>query len=142
MEINYQQQEIDEIAKELLNRFDSKTILFYGEMGSGKTTLIRSLVKLLGSIDDVSSPTFSLVNEYQTEMGNSIFHFDLYRLKDAEELMNFGFEDYFVGDPWVFIEWPEIGFDQLPNNYNQIEIKRINKNSRSLKLSQKLEINL
>ena len=137
MKINYQQHEIDTIAKTLKERFDSRIILFYGEMGSGKTTLIRSLVKALGSADEVSSPTFSIVNEYRTADGQPIYHFDLYRLKDEEELMNLGIEDYFYGNPWVLMEWPEIALDQIPNNYDIIELKQLNDVSRSLKLSHK-----
>lgn len=137
MKINYQQHEIDTIAKILKERFDSRIILFYGEMGSGKTTLIRSLVKALGSADEVSSPTFSIVNEYRTADGQPIYHFDLYRLKDEEELMNLGIEDYFYGNPWVLMEWPEIALDQIPNNYDIIELKQLNDVSRSLKLSHK-----
>ena len=141
MEISYDLTKIDRIADRLIEEFDSKIILFYGEMGSGKTTLIRSLVKSLGCQDDVSSPTFSIVNEYQLETGNTLFQFDFYRIKDDEELMNLGFEDYFNTDSWVFIEWPELALDQIPETYNSVTLN-IEPNSRTLKLSQKTKNNL
>ena len=76
-------------------------------MGVGKTTLIKALVKALGSNDDVSSPTFSIVNEYKLNE-QKIFHFDLYRINDLEEAYNFGIEDYLDSDNWIIIEWPDI----------------------------------
>lgn len=134
-EVTYQIDSIDTIAKELISNFSSKTVLFYGDMGVGKTTLIKALVKALGSEDEVSSPTFSIVNEYVIENGR-LFHFDLYRINDEEEALNFGFEDYLYTPNWVFIEWPDNARDLLPEDYNRIDITTIDKTSRSLKLSQ------
>jgi len=95
--------EIWEICK------DQKCFLFFGEMGVGKTTLITSLCKYLGVESNISSPTYSIVNEYVTKSGQKIHHFDLYRLKLVEELMDIGFEEYLDQDAIVFIEWPELG---------------------------------
>ncbi|OUS02971.1 tRNA (adenosine(37)-N6)-threonylcarbamoyltransferase complex ATPase subunit type 1 TsaE [Flavobacteriales bacterium 33_180_T64] len=135
MEITYQIEDIASVARQILERVSSKTLLFYGDMGVGKTTLIKSLVKAIGSHDDVSSPTFSIVNEYATKAA-SIYHFDLYRIQDEEEALNFGFEDYLYTSNWVFIEWPENAKNLLPEDANSIEIFHKNTTSRSLKLSQ------
>ena len=135
LELDYQLEDIDIVAKQILNHTTSKTLLFYGDMGAGKTTLIKSLVKLLGSNDDVSSPTFSIVNEYRSKK-DSIFHFDLYRIDDEEEALNFGFEDYLNPMNWVFIEWPQHAKNLLPEDSNVVEISYKNKTSRILKLSQ------
>ncbi len=83
--------------------------LISGDMGAGKTTLVKLICQKLGVDESVSSPTFSLVNEYQTTSGNLVYHFDLYRLKDEEELFDLGFEEYLDRGAYVFIEWPEIG---------------------------------
>jgi len=140
LELDYQIEEIETVAKQVLDHISSKTVLFFGEMGAGKTTLIKSLVKLLGSDDDVNSPTFSIVNDYRIKNG-SIYHFDLYRINDEEEVLNFGFEDYLYTPNWVFIEWPQIAQNLISEDINTIEISHKNKISRSLKLSQKLNIN-
>nr|WP_321226071.1 tRNA (adenosine(37)-N6)-threonylcarbamoyltransferase complex ATPase subunit type 1 TsaE [uncultured Psychroserpens sp.] len=140
LELDYQIEGIETVAKQILNHVSSKTILFYGEMGAGKTTLIKSLVKLLGSDDDVSSPTFSIVNDYESKDG-SIHHFDLYRISDEEEALNFGFEDYLNTSHWVFIEWPQNVQNLIPEDANIIEISYKNKTERILKLSQNHNIN-
>lgn len=96
------------VAKELLSAFnDQRIFLFDAEMGSGKTTFIKELCKQLGSTDNFSSPTYSIVNEYHAGIV-SIFHFDLYRLKNSTELMDIGFHDYLKPNAYVFIEWPEL----------------------------------
>ena len=134
LEIEYQIKDIETIANRILEFSNSKILLFYGEMGAGKTTLIKTLVKLLGSNDEVSSPTFSIVNEY---LGKdcSIYHFDLFRMTNEEEILNFGFEDYLDNQHWVFIEWPEIALHLLMAEYNVITMSSINDNSRTLTLS-------
>jgi tRNA threonylcarbamoyladenosine biosynthesis protein TsaE len=140
LEIEYELEDIETVAKQILNHLSSKTILFYGDMGIGKTTLIKSLVKLIGSDDSVNSPTFSIVNDYKLK-DHCIYHFDLYRIKDQEEALNFGFEDYLYTSNWVFIEWPKYVLTLLPENTNTIDISYKNKTSRLLKLSQELNIN-
>ena len=125
--------DIKTVAEEVLKNLSSKVVLFYGEMGSGKTTLIKALVKALGSEDEVNSPTFSIVNEYALTQGK-IFHFDLYRIEDEEEAYNFGIEDYFESDAWLFIEWPQVIASIIPNPNHSIEIKNNSVTSRTLKL--------
>ena len=110
----YTLKELPKIALDLLEQFSNKILLFYGEMGVGKTTLIKELVKQLGSQDVVSSPTFSLVNEYHTVLGNSLYHFDFYRIDDEEEALDMGIEDYFYSDNWCLVEWPEKVKNLLP----------------------------
>jgi len=140
LELEYQIENIETVAKQILDQVSSKTVLFYGEIGAGKTTLIKSLVELLGSDDDVSSPTFSIVNDYKAS-NSSIYHFDLYRISDEEEALNFGFEDYLNTSNWMFIEWPQNVINLLPEDSNIIEISHKNKTSRSLKLSHRRNIN-
>ena len=106
MEVTYNLQDIDRTAKTVLAALSSKTLLFVGEMGSGKTTFIKALTKALGSFDQVSSPTFSIVNEYQTD-SDVIYHFDLYRIESEAELYQIGIEDYLASDGWKMIEWPD-----------------------------------
>lgn len=133
MEINYSLENVEDIANELIKNLKSKTLLFHGNMGVGKTTLIKSLVKQLGSNDEVSSPTFSIVNEY--ELGNDkIFHFDLFRIKNIEEVYNFGIEDYLDSEHWILIEWPELITTMLTTNFDEIFLKLDQKENRKLVL--------
>jgi tRNA threonylcarbamoyladenosine biosynthesis protein TsaE len=85
----------------------SRIFAFSGNMGAGKTTFIKALCKNLGAADNVSSPTFSLVNEYLAASGEKIFHFDFYRIKDISEAYDMGYEEYLYSGAWCFIEWPE-----------------------------------
>ncbi|WP_322969638.1 tRNA (adenosine(37)-N6)-threonylcarbamoyltransferase complex ATPase subunit type 1 TsaE [Faecalibacter sp. LW9] len=95
--------QIPEVAGEILKQLEYKLICFEGEMGAGKTTFIKEFVKLLGTDDDISSPTFSIVNEYDTEKGK-VYHFDFYRLNDEEEALDFGIEDYFYSNAYCLME--------------------------------------
>lgn len=127
--------EIDIVAKELLEFNHGKIFLFYGNMGVGKTTLIKSLAKVMGVVDTVSSPTFSLVNEYRTAENNPIFHFDFYRINKEEEALDMGVEEYFDSNAYCFIEWPEkiknlvpldavsVFLSELPNGKRSLIIK-------------------
>ncbi|MCJ7757717.1 MAG: tRNA (adenosine(37)-N6)-threonylcarbamoyltransferase complex ATPase subunit type 1 TsaE, partial [Gillisia sp.] len=124
--------EIDSIAKLLLSKVKSKTLLFYGEMGAGKTTLIKALIKALGSDDVVSSPTFSLVNEYHIDQGK-IYHFDFYRIEDETEVLDMGFEDYLDSDSWKLIEWPQKIENLLEADMQKVEVFIENNKSRKLK---------
>ncbi|QDO95013.1 tRNA (adenosine(37)-N6)-threonylcarbamoyltransferase complex ATPase subunit type 1 TsaE [Formosa sediminum] len=129
----FQLSELEHVAKDILENATSKTILFYGEMGSGKTTLIKTLVKTLGSNEDVSSPTFSIVNEYSVVDG-LVYHFDFYRLNDEEEAYNFGIEDYLESGAWLFIEWPDQVKNILANETcNRIYIESLDATTRALK---------
>ena len=134
MEIIFKLDDINTVSKNILENLKSKIILFYGEMGAGKTTLIKSLIKNLGSNDDVSSPTFSIVNEYEIE-NDTIYHFDLYRIKDIEEAYNFGIEDYLDSGHWIFIEWPEKIETLLPTDFNTIKIDLETETNRKLILN-------
>lgn len=133
MEIKYDLEEIEDVAKEIICHSKSKTLLFYGDMGVGKTTLIKTLVRVLGSEEITSSPTFSIVNEYLLD-NDGIYHFDLYRVKDVEELYNFGIEDYLETDYWKFIEWPEKIEPILYGSYNKIILRTEDNKKRTLNL--------
>lgn len=134
MEKIFDIQSIDEVAYELIKNTQTKTVLFYGEMGAGKTTLIRAIVKALGGSTEVSSPTFSIVNEYQVN-DDKVFHFDFYRIEDVTEVLDIGIEDYLYSGHWIFIEWPD-KIDEILPNPADISYIKINKDgSRSLKMS-------
>jgi len=133
MTLTYELSEIDSIVEQLLSEVTSKTLLFYGEMGAGKTTLIKALIKALGSADIVSSPTFSLVNEYHTNQGK-IYHFDFYRIEDETEALDMGFEDYLDSDSWKLIEWPQKIENLLEADMQKVEVFIEDENIRKLKL--------
>jgi tRNA threonylcarbamoyladenosine biosynthesis protein TsaE len=134
LEICYGINEVEQVARNLIKNTKTKTLLFYGNMGVGKTTLIKTIVKVLGSEDEVSSPTFSLVNEYKLHDGK-IYHFDLYRINDIEEAYNFGIEDYLDSEHWKLIEWPEKIEPLLDQDFDKIELILDKTNSRKLSLN-------
>ncbi|WP_229736641.1 tRNA (adenosine(37)-N6)-threonylcarbamoyltransferase complex ATPase subunit type 1 TsaE [Bizionia arctica] len=131
MNIDYSLNELPIVAKQLLENLKSKTILLYGDMGVGKTTLIKEFVKALGSLDEVSSPTYSIVNEYELK-DDKVFHFDLYRLKDLDEAYNIGIEDYLDSSNWIIIEWPELIEDLITDNYHCVYLSLKDKNTRHI----------
>lgn len=108
MEIIFELHEIESAAAEFLRAMQNfKIIAFSGELGAGKTTFIKQLCKILGVTEEVSSPTFSIIQEYFSLENGAIYHIDLYRIKDEVEALNAGVEDCFEGDHWCFVEWPE-----------------------------------
>lgn len=110
-------------AKHLLENTSGKKILaFYGQMGSGKTTIIKAVCNVLGADDIVSSPTFTLVNEYKTRKGDFLYHIDFYRIKKPEEVFDFGIEEYFSSGCYCFLEWPELINEILPPEAVRIKI--------------------
>ena len=115
--------ELPKVAKELILLLDkSKVVLFYGHMGAGKTTFINVLCKELGIVDDTSSPTFSIVNEYITSSNETIYHFDFYRLKTEMEAYDLGYEDYLYSGNLCLIEWPEKIASLLPDDVIEFHI--------------------
>lgn len=115
--------ELDSAAQKLINTLvDSKVWLFYGEMGAGKTTLIKAICKALNIEDQASSPTFSIVNEYASPQG-PVFHFDFYRIRSEQEALDLGYEEYFYSGHYCFVEWPERIPSLLPDDAAVIRIE-------------------
>lgn len=123
MEIIFSLDEINSVAKKIISEAPQKVLLFKGNMGAGKTTLIKALAYELGVISTTSSPTFSLVNEYQSTDNQLIYHFDMYRIKNEIEAVNIGIEDYLYSGSWCFIEWAEKIPNLIPENHSNINIE-------------------
>lgn len=136
MHQNYTLNQLSEIAKRIIETANGKILLFNGKMGAGKTTLIKEVVKQLGVEEVTSSPTFSLVNEYQTDKGETIYHFDFYRINSEEEVYDIGIEDYFYSDAWCFIEWGNKVENLLPLELININITIIDDNQRTIQIDQ------
>lgn len=117
MELNFTLEEIHTVAKKMLPIIDThRVIAFHGQMGAGKTTLIKAFCKAMGVQDVISSPTYSLINSYKTPNNTAIFHIDLYRIKDEEEAINAGIEDCLYSTHICLIEWPDKIENLLPEN--------------------------
>ncbi|MDB4028476.1 tRNA (adenosine(37)-N6)-threonylcarbamoyltransferase complex ATPase subunit type 1 TsaE [Flavobacteriaceae bacterium] len=121
MEITFSIDEITAVASKLMEQISSKTILFYGDMGVGKTTIIKELAKIIGVTENLSSPTFSIVNEYQAKEC-LLYHFDCYRLTNQDEALDIGIEDYLNSGHYTFIEWPQNIENLLPTNSDRINL--------------------
>lgn len=134
MNKNYSLENLPEIASEIITSVKNKTLLFYGEMGVGKTTLIKQICKQLSVLDNISSPTFSLVNEYQTSKEEKVFHFDFYRITDEEEALDMGIEDYLYNNDWCLIEWPQNVENLLPLESVEIHLSTLENGQRSIQL--------
>jgi len=110
---------------------EHRVIAFYGEMGTGKTTFIQAICKNLGVTDVINSPTFAIVNEYLSPNA-PIYHFDFYRIKKIDEVYDMGYEEYFYGDGYCFIEWPELVESLLPDDVLRVKIKELPDGRRSI----------
>lgn len=127
-------EQLDQVAQDILEQNPHKIILFNGEMGAGKTTLIKKLCEKLGVSDPTSSPTFSLVNEYYSSNKEYIYHFDCYRLKSEIEALDMGIDEYLYSGNWCFIEWAEKIPNLIPDDHSVITIEVLENGTRQLTL--------
>ena len=127
--------ELNSIAEQLLKAHqEARIFAFYGKMGAGKTTFIKSICEQLKVIDTAISPSFGIINEYKTSTELPAYHFDFYRIKSITEFLDLGCEEYFYSGAFCFIEWPEIALPLLPDNYCSISIKTEKDNTRRISL--------
>lgn len=138
IEFTYHLNDINAIAQKILKCLYTKTILLNGDMGAGKTTFVNALLQIMGSNDDATSPTFSIVNEYSLP-DDKIYHFDFYRIESIEEAYNFGIEDYLSSNHWIFMEWAERIEELIPENTQTITITDLQDNKRSISLTLDIE---
>ncbi len=124
--------EIGDAAKQFIAAMgDSRVFAFYGKMGAGKTTFVKAVCEALGVVDVITSPTFAIVNEYESETtGESIYHFDFYRIKKLEEVYDMGYEDYFYSGNLCFLEWPELIEELLPEDACKVTIEETENGAR------------
>ncbi len=134
MNIVFSLDQIQKVAEQILAQNPKKIILFNGEMGVGKTTLIKQLCKSLGVQDATSSPTFSLVNEYYTNSNEIVYHFDFYRLNRETEALDMGVDDYLYSGNWCFIEWSEKIANLIPEEHSTVTIELSEDGKRKLEL--------
>lgn len=126
-------EDIDQAAIEFVKSMGDNTVFaFRGEMGAGKTTFIKAICEKLGVSDTINSPTFAIVNEYRSDSGELIYHFDFYRINKVEEAFDFGYEDYFYSGSLCFIEWPELIENLLPADTVNVSIKVLEDGNRSV----------
>lgn len=127
---------IDEAALDFIRAMGDNTVFaFHGDMGAGKTTFIKAICENLGVSDTINSPTFAIVNEYRSDSGELIYHFDFYRINKIEEVFDFGYEDYFYSGSLCFIEWPEKVDTLLPKDTVNVYVKVQEDGSREVSLS-------
>jgi len=135
MNKTYSLNELTSIAQEVVASAKYKILLLNGEMGAGKTTLIKELCLVLGVEDEVTSPTFSLVNEYRTQNYELVYHFDFYRIDNEEEAYDMGIEEYLYNDAWCLIEWPQKVKNLLPLETVTINISVLEDGLRKIELN-------
>ena len=135
MEIIFSLDELEKVAQKIIAQKPNKVILFHGIMGVGKTTLIKALAQELGVNDNISSPTFSIVNEYRAHDNLLVYHFDMYRLKSENEALDMGIEEYLYSGNWCFIEWAEKIPNLFPDNYSTIRLSQTVDGKRNLRLT-------
>lgn len=125
--------DLPETAEEIIGALDGRNVIaFFGAMGAGKTTLIREICALLGSEDVVTSPTFALVNRYESGKGFPIYHFDFYRIERPEEAFDMGYEEYFYSDGLCLVEWSEKIEELLPDDVMRVEIEVLSPTKRRI----------
>ncbi len=134
MNIIFSIDQLEEVAQKIIAEKPNKVILFHGEMGVGKTTLIKQLCLILGVTGATSSPTFSLVNEYEADNNLVLYHFDFYRLNKEVEALDMGVDDYLYSGNWCFIEWAEKIPNLIPEVHSVITISLLPDGTRSLTL--------
>ncbi|WP_439132202.1 tRNA (adenosine(37)-N6)-threonylcarbamoyltransferase complex ATPase subunit type 1 TsaE [Polaribacter sp.] len=134
MNLNYSLESLNDISSKVIIEAEHKILLFYGEMGVGKTTLIKAICKVLKVQDTISSPTFSLVNEYQTINDEKVYHFDFYRINSEEEALDMGVEEYLYNNDWCLIEWPENIKNLLPLDAVEIHLSIVDDYTRNIKI--------
>lgn len=126
---------IDDAARELIEALpDSRVFAFYGEMGAGKTTLIKALCRVLKVTDVTSSPSFGLIYEYKTSGSDSVYHFDFYRIEHLEEAYDIGYEEYIDSGEYCFIEWPDKVASLLPPETIKVVLKIVGNNERTMEV--------
>jgi len=136
MEVNFKLEEIKNAAEKLVNTAAGhKVLAFHGEMGAGKTTFIHALCEVMGVTDAISSPTFSIINQYKTAKGETVYHMDLYRIKDEAEAINAGVEDCLYSGHTCLVEWPEKTPGIFPDDTLHIAITYVDDNTRKLKIN-------
>lgn len=124
MDVKFDLAELPQVASRFLNQFDQpQVIALHGSMGAGKTTFVRVVCAELGVVDAVNSPTFSLIQEYRTKAGETVYHLDLYRLTDAEEAWHAGVEEVLHSGCWCFVEWPERAAELLPPSTQHVMLQ-------------------
>lgn len=133
MNVDYKLDEVHKVAKKVTQEIDSNIILLSGEVGAGKTTLIKEILKILKVNDNVNSPTFSIINEYLSDDKKTIYHIDLYRIKNIDELHSIGFFEYLESNNLCFIEWGNMIENRIKASYNKFLIEK-GDNIRSIKM--------